>query len=423
VAKLYAFNGFTYTRYDTKRDAMDAGFPLAISPAWPGLPASGVDAALNWANGFAYFFVGDQYYRYNLASDSVDFGPTPISTGFPGLTLDRVDACFVSFEKNKAYFFRGDKYWRFDVAANAVEAGFPKVYAPLWPGLFATDLDGVINYGNGKAYFFKGNQYLRYDLVADHADPGYPLPIAGNWPGLFTSGVKAPIMLGYSGFDRLAYPGDATMTDLYNNTNLTWCAFYLAPAPSQGYTGWMTKRDVLTGLGWGLAPLYVGEQQTEPSPTPGSHNPSAAKGTTDGANAADLSATAGFPAGSVIYLDIETGGPLQNVLKDYFDTWVNAVMAAGYTPGVYCSYLIAEQLKARTSTPVFWTFNLRYPTGSTHTYETPFPTREPTVSKVPFAALWQLAQNVNVKLSSSSTLATCDLDTATVRDPSMSGTN
>ncbi len=423
MAKLYAFDSSTYVRYDTKRDAADAGYPLSISPAWSGLPASGIDAALNWANGYAYFFVGDQYYRYDLKADTVDDGPTPIATGWPGLTLDRVDACFISFEKNKAYFFRGDKYWRFDIAANAVEAGFPKVYASLWPGLFGADLDGAINYGNGKAYFFKGTDYIRYDLVADKADVGYPKPISGSWPGLYTSGVKAPILLGYAGFDRLTYPGDATMAELTKSTNLTWCGFYLAPAPSQGYTGWMSKRTFLTGLGWGLAPIYVGEQQTEPVATPGSHHPSSAKGTTDGADAATLAASAGFPAGSVLYLDIETGGPLQNALKDYYVAWVDAVAAAGYVPGVYCSFLLADQLKAINSAPVFWTFNLRYPTGSTHSYPSPLPTREPTVSKISFASLWQLAQNVNVTLSAATTLTTYDLDTASVHDPSSPDTN
>ena len=418
MSKLYAFNGIEYLRYDTKRDTTDPGYPLDISTQWPGLPASGIDAAINTADGFAYFFVGANYYRFNLATDAIDVGPIPITTRFPGLTLDRVDACFISFEKKKAYFFRQDKYWRFDLNANALEAGFPKVYASLWPGLFGTDLDGAINYGNGIAYFFKGSRYTRYDLVADKAETGYPLPISGNWPGMFATGVKAPVLLGYAGFDRLTYPGDATMNALITTTNLKWCGFYLAPAPSQGYTGWMATRATLAGQGWGFAPIYVGEQQPEATPTPGSHNPSAAKGTVDGASAAALATTAGFPLGSVIYLDIETGGPLQPAMIDYYNTWVAAVIAAGFTAGVYCSYLLADQLKTINQTPVFWVFRLRYPTGSTANYSAPFPTREPSVSSIAFASAWQLAQGVNVTLPSGTVLNNYDLDSASLPDPS-----
>lgn len=55
----------------------------------------------------------------------------------------------------------------------------------------------------------------------------------------------------HAGFDRLTYPGDAVMTALYDNTNLAWTGFYLAPAPSQPYTGWMTKAQTLRDMGWG----------------------------------------------------------------------------------------------------------------------------------------------------------------------------
>jgi hypothetical protein len=47
--------------------------------------------------------------------------------------------------------------------------------------------------------------------------------------------------MGHAGFDRLTYPGDDMMQLLYDKTNLSWTGFYLAPAPSQPYAGWMTK--------------------------------------------------------------------------------------------------------------------------------------------------------------------------------------
>jgi hypothetical protein len=97
-------------------------------------------------------------------------------------------------------------------------------------------------------------------------------------------------MTGHAGFDSLTYPGDDLMKIFWDKTNLAWCGFYLAPAPSQPYTGWMSKRSYLRGLGWGFAPLYVGQQ----THGPGSHDFSAGRGTTDAVDAAALARQAGF---------------------------------------------------------------------------------------------------------------------------------
>ena len=84
-------------------------------------------------------------------------------------------------------------------------------------------------------------------------------------------------MAGHAGFDRSDYPGDAVMAWLKANTNLVWCGYYFGVAPSHSGTSWMGKRAHLVGAGWGIAPIYVGEQVIPP----GSENPSAAKGAID----------------------------------------------------------------------------------------------------------------------------------------------
>src|ERR1700691_4592878 len=77
-------------------------------------------------------------------------------------------------------------------------------------------------------------------------------------------------MPGIPAFDRSDYPGDDVMTWLRAHTNLQWCGYYFAPAPSHGDTSWMARRSALVAAGWGIAPIYVGQQITGP----GSHNPS-----------------------------------------------------------------------------------------------------------------------------------------------------
>jgi hypothetical protein len=62
------------------------------------------------------------------------------------------------------------------------------------------------------------------------------------------------------GFDRLTYPGDSVMQSLWNSTPLAFVAASLAPAPSQSYTGWMPAVPTLRAMGWGITPVYVGQQ-------------------------------------------------------------------------------------------------------------------------------------------------------------------
>jgi hypothetical protein len=47
--------------------------------------ADGLDAAVNWGNGSAYFFRGDAYLRYDIGSDSVDASyPLLVAESWPG---------------------------------------------------------------------------------------------------------------------------------------------------------------------------------------------------------------------------------------------------------------------------------------------------------------------------------------------------
>jgi len=189
--KAYFFRGGQYVRYDMKTDRVDPGYPKPIdNQSWPGLTfTDGIDAAANWGNGKAYFFKGGQYIRYDLRSDRADPGyPKPIDNqSWPGLPwTSGIDAA-VNWYNGKAYFFKGSQYVRYDVKADRVDPGYPKtISAESWPGLGFTDgVDAAVNWKNGKAYFFKGDRYIRYDVKSDRADSGYPKPIDNqSWPGL-----------------------------------------------------------------------------------------------------------------------------------------------------------------------------------------------------------------------------------------------
>ena len=155
-----------------------------------------IDAAIDGQSQFAgkaYFFEGDRYIRYDWATDKVDPGyPKSIAewnlpSGFTG-DFDAVLNGGGPYS-GKAYFFKGDQYVRYDWATDEVDPGYPKNIAE-WnlPSGFTGDFDAALNgcgSYSGKAYFFKGDQYVRIDWATDKVvDPGYPKPISGNWHGI-----------------------------------------------------------------------------------------------------------------------------------------------------------------------------------------------------------------------------------------------
>jgi hypothetical protein len=188
--KAYLFNGPQYFRYNPKADRVDPGYPAAIAGNWPGFPPdfqAGIDAEIVWSRQKVYFFKGDQYLRYDIATDRVDPGyPLAIAGHWPGLWTSNIDAGVV-WPNGKAYFFRGSQYIRYDIATDKADPGYPAAIQDGWPGFppsFAAGVDDAVVWNNGKAYFFKGSEYIRYDIAADKTDAGYPQPIAGSWKGL-----------------------------------------------------------------------------------------------------------------------------------------------------------------------------------------------------------------------------------------------
>src|SRR3712207_1435017 len=111
-----------------------------------------------------YLFLDDS--TYNVVDGTT--GMT-IETGrplleWPGLPSPPDAALYWGF--NKIYFFVGNNYLRYDTVDDRVEDGYPQ---PLsnWPGVWTDRVDAAVNWGSGKCYFFRDAEYLRYDMVFD----------------------------------------------------------------------------------------------------------------------------------------------------------------------------------------------------------------------------------------------------------------
>jgi len=219
-------------------------------------------------------------------------------------------------------------------------------------------------------------------------------------------------MPGYPGFDCADFPGFDLLAWLRANSNLAWCGYYLGPAPSHAGTSWMGRRAALQAAGWGLAPIYVGQQIRGP----GRHNVGAAQGTTDGRDAASMLAAEGFAPGSAVYLDLEDGPPFDAPRTDYVGTWTDGVAAAGFQPGVYCSHGFADDVHSFRPAARLWVF--RVDTTREHLFPgTNFPDLHPAGCGCPSASVWQLAQNCRLHLPPGLPAPLVDLDSALTPDP------
>ena len=217
--------------------------------------------------------------------------------------------------------------------------------------------------------------------------------------------------MSYAGFDTFGYPGDSVMDWLKRNTNFCWTGFYLAPAPSHPNTSWMSHRQRLVDTGWGIAPLYVGQETIGP----GRHNVTGIQGHFDGADAAKLMEQAGFPKGSVVYIDLENGPPFTVAEQNYVTSWVAAVEASGYKAGVYASFLFSAAVHKVVPSAYIWTFHVK--TVNLHRVHGPtYPDSHPALSGYGGATLWQLDQSAQIDVPNGHMLV--DLDTSAWPDPS-----
>ena len=194
----------------------------------------------------------------------------------------------------------------------------------------------------------------------------------------------------FPGFDTSIYPGDAAMTAWrYPASPYYWVGYYLT-APCHRDVTWTGKYSTLKGLGWGVAALYVGQQDWTQIPQSivvrgarASESPigesarsqqlvvcsasllSADQGTAEAADAIAKLAADGFPAGSTVFLDVEYVSAVTPPLLEYYRAWIAGILKDGrYKPGIYAAKfnvttlrvaaLDAYKAAGSTADPPFW---------------------------------------------------------------------
>jgi hypothetical protein len=256
---------------------------------------------------------------------------------------------------------------------------------------------------------------------------------------LCPANLAAQLSDSYLGFDRNTYPGDANLKALHQTFSYT--GYWLNNPPGERTNTWAGHRAAVESAGFGFLVLFNGRLYGELK--------SVARATKLGNSDAQAASAAarreGFPAHTIIFLDQEQGGRMLPEQKAYIYAWVDAVTAAGFRAGIYCSgipakdddnVVTAEDIRRNAGGRqiVYWAINDACPPAPGCSFSVHPPS--PAQSGVSFAEVWQFAQSpqrkdVAAHCSNYSRDGNCyppgiapaqqlhlDLNTATLPDPS-----
>jgi hypothetical protein len=243
----------------------------------------------------------------------------------------------------------------------------------------------------------------------------------------------------YLGFDRNDYPGDANLKAL--SQSFSYAGYWLNYPPGEKTNTWTGHRAALESAGFGFLVLFNGRLYAELKSVLNAKK----LGNSDAQAAVRSARREGFPAHTIIFLDQEQGGRMLPEQKAYLYAWVDAVTAAGFRPGIYCSGIAAKddgnivtaadiRQNAGARQIVYWAINDACPPAPGCAFPASPPS--PSESGVRFAEVWQFAQSPQRKdvagqCSNYSRDGNCyppgiaaarplhvDVDTATTPDPS-----
>jgi hypothetical protein len=213
-----------------------------------------------------------------------------------------------------------------------------------------------------------------------------------------SSQSQAEKSVAYLGFDRNDYPGDDNLKAL--RQTFSYSGFWLNNPPGESRNTWVGKRRALESAGFGFLVLFNGRLYADLK----SVARATALGKSDAKAAIATARKEGFPPHTVIFLDQEQGGRMLPEQKAYLFTWIDAVVAAGFDAGVYCSGIPAKEdgdvtvvtasdlrQNAGSRKIVYWVTNDACPPSPGCAFSAQG--LPPGKSALDFADVWQFAQS------------------------------
>ena len=161
--------------------------PFLTRPELP-LPFDGFDALVRLGTE-VQLIKGGWVYPVDATTRSVTGPPVPLTTAFPGVWPEGVDAATV-LPGGELLFFRAREYLAYDRAGRRPLPGFPAAIADGYPGVWADGIDAVLPLGDA-LHFFRGSDVIR--VAVGGGPPGVPMPITAAFPGLGAHDVCAAV--------------------------------------------------------------------------------------------------------------------------------------------------------------------------------------------------------------------------------------
>jgi hypothetical protein len=200
----------------------------------------------------------------------------------------------------------------------------------------------------------------------------------------------------YLGFDSNDYPGDANLKILHQTFSFT--GYWLNNPPGENRNNWKGHRIAVESAGLGFLVLFNGRLYANLKTVAAATR----LGKSDAQAATVTAQGEGFPLGTIIFLDQEQGGRMLPEQKAYIYAWVDAVTAAGFRAGIYCSGMPApDEGKVITAEDVrqnavgrnitYWVTNDACPPAPGCAF--PSHSASPASSGISFADVWQFAQS------------------------------
>lgn len=227
--------------------------------------------------------------------------------------------------------------------------------------------------------------------------------------------VGKPEQTSFLGFDRNEYPGDENLAVL--RRSFAFAGYWLNVPPGGTTNSWAGKREAVRDAGFGFLVLFNGRLDAELKKS----KDAAGMGRWDATAAIAAANKEGFPARTIIFLDVEEGGRMLPEQKAYIYAWVDGVNASGFRAGIYCSGIAAKegggltvisaedlQQNAGERSIVYWVANDACPPSPGCVLPKTPP--HPSQSGVAFADVWQTSQSPRRRDIAGGCRATYDRD-------------
>ncbi|XP_017400261.1 macrophage metalloelastase [Cebus imitator] len=134
-----------------------------ISSLWPTLPSSIQAAYEIEARNQVFLFKDDKYWLISNLRPQPNYPKNIRSFGFPNF-VKKIDAAVYNPHLYKTYFFIDNQYWRYDERRHLMDTDYPKLITKNFP-VTGPKIDAVFS-KNRYYYFFQGANQFEYDFLS-----------------------------------------------------------------------------------------------------------------------------------------------------------------------------------------------------------------------------------------------------------------